>query len=61
MTTFDCPECDHESTHWSPLTGFPHVFWHFFREHPNQTADWGSPFSDEEPPAFEDGDCGGNA
>ncbi len=53
MATFDCPECSHESSHWSKWTGMVTVAIHFWREHPEEAAAWGDPRESETAPAPE--------
>lgn len=50
--TFDCPKCDHISTHYHPITGFLFVFWHFFAHHGWYSFKVGMPLFDESPPEF---------
>lgn len=61
MTVFDCPECEHRSTHWTTWTGAIAVFWHFYREHPDMSARAGNPLDPESGPTVADfeGDDGG--
>lgn len=53
MTEFDCPDCDHSSTHRFRITGFIRVFLHFFLQHPARSARAGSPFSEQTAPEFD--------